>query len=286
MQYLRGTPPGEHVGGCYTVTQFNEAQGFLNFVAQRTHHVDCLVLQDDPVLPDLVERLRQLEIFFPIVLLQTGEASNKSQIALNDLGRDLSSPDYFSTVLSLETDRLSEIRFAIDQSISKFIQITPHQPAQGAANTSSESMPFPTARSLSLKAQQLRLAEKLKERLGYLGVYYKRNPQNFLRHMSSTQRDTLLRQLQAEYREIILTYFSDEPNNLNQKIDDFVNVAFFADIPVAQVVEIHMDLMDELSKQLKLEGRSDDILQDYRLTLIDTIAHLCEMYRRSIPRES
>jgi circadian clock protein KaiA len=24
---------------------------------------------------------------------------------------------------------------------------------------------------------------------------------------------------------------------------------------------------------------------DYRLTLIDTIAHLCEMYRRSIPRE-
>jgi circadian clock protein KaiA len=286
MQYLRGTPPGEQVGGCYTVTQFNEAQGFLNFVAQRTHHVDCLVLQDDPVLPDLVERLRQLEIFFPIVLLQTGEASNKSQIALNDLGRDLSSPDYFSTVLSLETDRLSEIRFAIDQSISKFIQITPHQPAQGAANTSSESMPFPTARSLSLKAQQLRLAEKLKERLGYLGVYYKRNPQNFLRHMSSTQRDTLLRQLQAEYREIILTYFSDEPNNLNQKIDDFVNVAFFADIPVAQVVEIHMDLMDELSKQLKLEGRSDDILQDYRLTLIDTIAHLCEMYRRSIPRES
>jgi circadian clock protein KaiA len=47
-----------------------------------------------------------------------------------------------------------------------------------------------------------------------------------------------------------------------------------------------MELMDEFSKQLKLEGRNDDILQDYRLTLIDTIAHLCEMYRRSIPRES
>ncbi|WP_416676393.1 circadian clock protein KaiA [Egbenema bharatensis] len=286
LQYLRGTPPGEQVGGRYTVTQFNEAQGFLNFVVQRTHHVDCLVLQDDPVLPDLLEQLKQLEIFFPIVLLQTGEASDQSQVALNDLGRDVSAPDYFSTVLSLETDRLSEIRSAIDQAISKFIQIAPHQPAQEADQASSDSVPFPTARSLSLKAQQLRLAEKLKERLGYLGVYYKRNPQNFLRHMSSTQQDTLLRQLQAEYREIILTYFSDEANNLNQKIDDFVNVAFFADIPVAQIVEIHMDLMDEFSKQLKLEGRSDDILQDYRLTLIDTIAHLCEMYRRSIPRES
>lgn len=52
-----------------------------------------------------------------------------------------------------------------------------------------------------------------------------------------------------------------------------------------QVVEIHMELIDDISKQLKLEGRSEDILLDYRLTLIDIIAHLCEMYRRSIPRE-
>jgi circadian clock protein KaiA len=46
-----------------------------------------------------------------------------------------------------------------------------------------------------------------------------------------------------------------------------------------------MELMDEFSNQLKLEGRSEDVLLDYRLTLIDIIAHLCEMYRRSIPRE-
>ncbi|MEO1622897.1 MAG: hypothetical protein AAFU53_17930, partial [Cyanobacteria bacterium J06632_3] len=26
-------------------------------------------------------------------------------------------------------------------------------------------------------------------------------------------------------------------------------------------------------------------LADYRLTLIDVVAHLCEMYRRSIPRD-
>ena len=47
-----------------------------------------------------------------------------------------------------------------------------------------------------------------------------------------------------------------------------------------------MDLMDEFAKQLQLENRSEEILLDYRLTLIDIIAHLCEMYRRSIPRES
>lgn len=62
--------------------------------------------------------------------------------------------------------------------------------------------------------------------------------------------------------------------------------SFFADVDVAQIVEIHMELMDDISKQLRLEGRSDEVLMDYRLTLIDTIAHLCEMYRRSVPRES
>lgn len=131
----------------------------------------------------------------------------------------------------------------------------------------------------------MRLAEKLKERLGYLGIYYKRSSKNFLRYMSLPQRQELLQQLKVDYREIILSYFSPE-SGLNQKIDNFVNVAFFADVPIAQIVEIHMGLMDEFSKQLKLEGRSDEVLQDYRLTLIDAIAHLCEMYRRSIPRES
>jgi len=134
-------------------------------------------------------------------------------------------------------------------------------------------------------AQQLRLAEKLKERLGYLGVYYKRNPQNFLRHMTPPQKEALLRQLKQDYREIILAYFADELG-LNDKIDQFVNLVFLIDLPISQIVEIHMELMYEFSKHLKLEGRSDDVLLDYRLTLIDTLAHLCEMYRRSIPRES
>jgi circadian clock protein KaiA len=132
--------------------------------------------------------------------------------------------------------------------------------------------------------QELQLAEKLKERLGYLGVYYKRNPQNFLRNMTLPQKDALLRQLKQDYRELILAYFTDEPG-LNDRIDQFVNLVFLSDLPTAQIVEIHMELMDEFSKHLKLEGRSDEVLLDYRLTLIDTLAHLCEMYRRSIPRE-
>lgn len=103
--------------------------------------------------------------------------------------------------------------------------------------------------------------------------------------MTPPQKADLLRQLKRDYREIILAYFSDEPS-LNDQIDQFASLAFLADLPSSQIVEIHMEIMDEFSKHLKLEGRSDEILLDYRLTLIDMLAHLCEMYRRSIPRES
>jgi circadian clock protein KaiA len=137
----------------------------------------------------------------------------------------------------------------------------------------------------SLMLQQRRLTDKLKERLGYLGVYYKRDPKNFLRHLPAAEKKKFLRKLKSDYSDIVLVYFSGD-EQLNQKIDDLVNTAFFADVSVSQIVEIHMELIDEFSKQLKLEGRSDEILLDYRLTLIDTIAHLCEMYRRSIPRDS
>jgi circadian clock protein KaiA len=43
-----------------------------------------------------------------------------------------------------------------------------------------------------------------------------------------------------------------------------------------------MHFMDEIIKQLKLEGRSEEVVLDYRLTLIDVIAHLCERYRRAM----
>ncbi|NMG57975.1 circadian clock protein KaiA, partial [Geitlerinema sp. P-1104] len=135
-----------------------------------------------------------------------------------------------------------------------------------------------------LMKKQRRLTDKLRERLGYLGVYYKRNPELFLRNLPQEEQQAVLQDLQKLYREIVLDYFSHEVN-INPILDELVNIAFFADISVTHIVEIHMELMDEFSKQLKLEGRSEEILLDYRLTLIDAIAHLCEMYRRSIPRE-
>jgi hypothetical protein len=99
--------------------------------------------------------------------------------------------------------------------------------------------------------------------------------------MIRAEQQALLEQLKSDYRQILIIYFTTD-KTLKGKIDKFINAVFCAKIPVPQIIEIHMELIDEFSKQLKLEGRSDEPLLDYRLTLIDVLAHLCELYRRSI----
>ncbi|MCJ8278868.1 MAG: circadian clock protein KaiA [Rivularia sp. ALOHA_DT_140] len=104
----------------------------------------------------------------------------------------------------------------------------------------------------------------------------------FFEQMDANHNQQLLQHIKSEYRQILIKYFTNEIN-LKEKIDKLINTIFCANIPVPQIIQIHMELVDEFSKQLKIEGRSDynSLLLDYRLTLIDMLAHLCEMYRRS-----
>ena len=150
--------------------------------------------------------------------------------------------------------------------------------------STNEAKPIEISEPSFLLQQQRRLADKLRERLGYLAVYYKRNSQQFYRRLDRQQQQQLIDSLKLQYRQIVLAYFTTGAG-IDDLIDELVSTAFFSDLSVSEIVKIHMELMEEFSKQLKLEGRSEEILLDYRLTLIDVIAHLCEMYRRSIPRE-
>ena len=104
-----------------------------------------------------------------------------------------------------------------------------------------------------------------------------------LREMTKAEQITFLQELKLEYRQILLEYFTAE-KDLKGKIDKFINSVFYANIPVPQIIEMHMELIDEFSQKLKLEGRNDEMLLDYRLVLIDVLAHLCELYRREISR--
>jgi circadian clock protein KaiA len=258
----------------YTLEIVDSMSGFFELITQQKQQLDCLILQDSPQLPAVVEWLHTQATLLPTVFLEA--EPNASRPA------DFTFLYHTGEVWAKLSD-LGQIDEPIARAIEQFLNLSP------VCQLPNAEIPPDLTRDLTtqnfLMLQQRRLTNKLRERLGYLGVYYKRNPKSYLRHLPPAEQTELLEQIRIEYRVIILSYFNDD-RELNQRIDNFVNVAFFADISVEQIVEIHMELMDEFAKQLKLEGRSEEILLDYRLTLIDTIAHLCEMYRRSIPRES
>jgi circadian clock protein KaiA len=107
--------------------------------------------------------------------------------------------------------------------------------------------------------------------------------QQHFQEMTPTEKQELLKQIKLEYSLILIDYFTTD-KTLKDKIDKFINNIFYANIPVPQIIEIHMEVIEEFSNQLRLEGRSNEALLDYRLTLIDILAHLCEVYRSSISK--
>ncbi|MGK7918160.1 MAG: circadian clock protein KaiA [Prochloraceae cyanobacterium] len=278
----------------YSLNQVQAPHELLNYVEQHKEQIDCLVLLNDPSLLPLLHQLYEQGTLLPVIFIEhqtrsehkeDQSRSQESQQAQTEsvLAGENANYIYHTGEVRLLSTQLEEIASCIDQAITQFLHLGPNCSISEQLTNYRESKQIQSQQTFLL-LQQRRLAEKLKERLGYLGVYYNRNHQYFYRNLSKEEKKELLEQLNREYRQIIINYFSDD-GTINQTIDQFVNRAFFADISVSQILEMHMELMDEFAQQLKLEGRSEEILLDYRLALIDIIAHLCEMYRRSIPRE-
>jgi circadian clock protein KaiA len=274
-------------GDRYSVQEFSSDVDFLSFVDREKHEIDCLIFQVNDQVLDVVNILYQQGTVLPAVFLHLRTAD--SFACLDDRQSGVSTSDdwanflYHASEVFMSDLELLQVGSEIDQAIAKFLNLTPLLlPSQSPRDLASDPACQP---AFFLLQQQRRLSEKLKERLGYLAVYYNRNSNNFFRYLPLPQRQELKASLQEQYRQIVLAYFTPD-SKLNDLLDQFVAGIFFADLSVSEVVEIHMDLMDDFATKLKIEGWSEDILLDYRLTLIDVIAHLCEMYRRSIPSES
>ncbi len=268
-------------GDRYQTTHQLNTEEFVGTVENQKHLIDCLILEQTPELPNILKYLHQGAILLPAIILMPisiTKAAAESQQTSADCS-------YHTAEVWLQQSQLGHISQQIERAVSQFLHLTaacrlPDQVEQEEMAQAED----PEWQS-NLGVQQRRLSDKLQERLGYLGVYYKRNSQDFLRNLSAPAKQSLLGDLKSEYRDIVLEYFRKE-SRVNQKIDAFVTRVFLADVSISQILEIHMELMDAFAKKLKLEGRNEDILLDYRLTLIDTVAHLGEMYRRSIPRDA
>ena len=227
-----------------------EEVDLVSILDQRQESIDAVVIEQSLLDATTRDQLVSRGLLFPAVLV--GEV--KGHV------------DYHPEELHLPADQLAQLGYNIDAAISRFLR-------QGRAEGRAEEQ-----RSRAVD----RLSRRLQERLGYLGVFYKRDPSRFLGNLPQDERSELLESLQRTYRDLLASYFSD-PAAANQALESFVNTAFFSDLPITRTVEIHVDLIDEFWKQLSLEGHKHDFLQDYRLALLDVMAHLCEMYRRSIP---
>jgi circadian clock protein KaiA len=242
-------------GGRYRLEDLGSLPDPVQELIQRRDTFDVVLLQQGSIQPAVVEELRQQGLLLPAVVV--GEVSGRV--------------DYHEAEVHLPQDQLEQIAYSVDAAVSRFLR-------RGLAGSGADGQ----AGGASATPEPWRLPNRLQGRLGYLGVFYKRDPSLFLRNLPQTERDELLRSLERSYRDLLISYFKD-PAAANQAIESFVHSAFFSDLPINKVVEIHVDLIDVFWKQLKLEGHKNDFLQDYRLALLDVMAHLCEMYRRSVP---
>ena len=228
--------------------------------------------------------LEQLLVDADAVLIEQGVLDPGRLRQLNDRGLRLPAVvigavsgriEYHEGEVHLPPDQLEQLPYSLDAAFARVLsQELKGVGGAGAAPGADGEL-----------SEGWKLGNRLKERLGLLGVFYKRDPDRFLRRLGDSERRELLESLERTYRDLLLSYFRD-PAAANQALESFVNTAFFSDLPITNTVEIHMNLIDEFSKQLKLEGHRVDFLQDYRLALLDVMAHLCEMYRRSIPADA
>lgn len=245
-------------GGRYQLISLDPAENPVEVLDRRREDFDAVLLEQGVISPQILRTLGDQGLLLPAVVI--GEVTGRQE--------------YHDAEVHLPPDQLAQLSYSFDAAVSRFLR-------RGLSNGNSQGAAGPAKET----TDRWKLANRLNGRLGYLGVYYKRDPSRFLRHLGESERHELLDSLKLTYRDLLISYFQD-PAAANQALESFVNTAFFSDLPITYTVEIHMNLIDEYDKQIKLEGHKNNFLQDYRLALLDVMAHLCEMYRRSVPPDA
>jgi circadian clock protein KaiA len=244
-------------GGRYQLERLDPTADPVAVLDARREDFDAVLLEQGVLPAAVFQTLAEQGLLLPAVVI--GEMTGRIE--------------YHDAEVHLPADQLEQLSYNLDAAISRFLRRGLLSAASLGSGGGGDT------------ADRWKLANRLKGRLGYLGIYYKRDPSRFLRNLGSRERQELLRSLTRTYRDLLISYFRD-PAAANQALESFVNTAFFSDLPITHAVEIHMNLIDGFWKQLQLEGHKNDFLQDYRLALLDVMAHLCEMYRRSIPPDA
>ena len=268
-------------GDRYELIYFDSKLDLVDCISSNPEQIDCIVLNEDLETKAVSKHLWQLEILLPTIILELEQPKKILLEEIDNLDNCSvlrSNNIYHRAEIHLYLTQLAEIKLYINIAITKFINLVP--------SSSCDCVPFHKSQQIrqNLAKQQNRLTKKIDRRLSNIRVGERRNPQVFYKNLSKSKQEKLKQKLISNYRQILINYF-DNNSTIKKLINEFVGEAFFNNISTSQIIEIHMELIDNFAYQLKIEGRNEDILLDYRLPLIDIMAHLCEMYRRSTYNE-
>ena len=265
----------------YELNCFNSKLDSIDFISSNPEQIDCIVLNEDIETRAVLKHLWQSKILLPTIIVKLEQPPKILLEEIDSLDDYLMLPAnniYHQAEIHLYLTQLAEINSYVNVAITKFVNLVPSSSCDCILSDKSQQI------LQNLAAQQNRLTKKIKQSLGNSRIDARRNPQVFYKNLSKSKQEKLEQKLISNYRQILINYF-DNNSKIKKMIDEFVGQAFFNNISTSQIIEIHMELIDNFAYQLKIEGRNEDILLDYRLPLIDIMAHLCEMYRRSTSNE-
>ena len=172
----------------YKVVQSSDAEAFFKTVVQDRFLIDCLIIEQQPDLDKVIRRLHQEAIVLPLVILTettldgTASSTNKGLVdSVFDTSR------YHTAEVQVAQTEVPQLIQHIERAIANFLKLSPQSRLPHQLET--EDLSTLSAFGETLAAQQQRLSDKLRERLGYIGVYYKRDAQLVFRRFSKEAPD-------------------------------------------------------------------------------------------------
>ena len=160
------------------VVDLSIEDGLVGVLERRQEEIDAVVVEQSLLDAQIRDRLTSAGLLFPAVVV--GEV--KGHV------------DYHPEELHLPGDQLEQLGYNVDAAISRYLR-------QGRADGRQDE---------SGSREVWKLSSRLQERLGYLGVFYKRDPSRFLGSLSADERPNL-QSLQRTYRDLLISYFLIQP---------------------------------------------------------------------------
>ena len=167
-----------------------EPETLFDSLQERWEDLDGVLIEQGALDRHGLDQLRTQGMLLPAVVL--GDV--KGEVVYHD------------AEVHLQADQLEQLPYNLDAAVLRFLE-----------RSQAKGRDF-SAADLPQGTDQWRLSQRLEERIGFLGVFYKRDPRLFLRNLPADERKELLASLERSYRDVLLSYFRDPPA-ANQAIE-------------------------------------------------------------------